>query len=183
MNVIQRTYERLYGKPCWGVEHGQYLALEMNFGTPSLDVREPRVSQARSAMVRRLMAKRWIRVQGQWKLWVIHAYWRLSIHDEPLARNSSSLRKILQAVTELDGQKLLDVELNAETGATRFRFDLGGLLEVRRWRRDSCDELWMLHKPNGYVLSVNGNGTYNHGPRSRTDKRKRVFQRKLTTLR
>ncbi len=182
MNVIQRTFQRLCGQPCWGVEHGSYLALEMNFGTPSLDVREPRISRAKSAMVRRLMAKRWIRVQGQWQMWVLHAYWRLSIRGELVARSSSALRQKRQGVAELDGQKLLDMQLNAETGATQFWFDLGGLLEVRRWRRDSCDQLWVLHKPNGYALSVNGNGTYNHGPRSRSDKRQRVVQRVLTAL-
>jgi hypothetical protein len=57
---------------------------------------------------------------------------------------------------------LKEVEVNPRTGATRFDFDLGGRLEVRRMERNSEDDLWMLYEPNGYVLCVRGDGRYSH---------------------
>lgn len=64
----------------------------------------------------------------------------------------------------LDGQKLTHVDLDPRTGKTRFEFDLGGVLEARRFDRAFDIELWLLYKPNGYVLSVRGDGQYNHEP-------------------
>ena len=65
-------------------------------------------------------------------------------------------------MAKLNGQILIRAQVNPQTGATRFEFDLGGLLEVRRFERDSEDDLWILYKPNGYVLAVKGGGQHSH---------------------
>jgi 16S rRNA U516 pseudouridylate synthase RsuA-like enzyme len=66
------------------------------------------------------------------------------------------------AMQRLSGQKLINVHINALTGATSFEFDLGGSLKVRRFDSDSNEELWLLYKPMGYVLTVRGDGHYSH---------------------
>ncbi len=69
--------------------------------------------------------------------------------------------------------------MNPDTGATAFSFDLGSVVEVRRFERTSTDELWILNKPNGYFLSVRGDGTYDHVPGSGLDNRPGVKRRPL----
>jgi hypothetical protein len=96
-----------------------------------------------------------------------------------LATGASSFRKIQVAMARLEGQKLINVNVDPRTGATRFEFDVGGALEVRRFEPNSEDELWLLYKPNGYVLSVSGNGRYSHVPGSDADGRTRVELRKI----
>src|SRR5260370_42664315 len=103
-------------------------------------------------------------VRGQWWLWIYCSFWRLSLNGELLATGAYADRRITRAIAQLDGQALTSVTINPTTGASRFKFDLGCVLECRRYERDSDAELWMLYEPNGNVLSVRANGTFTHGP-------------------
>ena len=61
----------------------------------------------------------------------------------------------------------------------RFIVSAGSDDDVRRFERDSEDELWLLYKPSGYVLSVRGDGQYSHRPGSGSDKRRGVELRRI----
>ena len=95
-------------------------------------------------------------------MWIYCCYWRLTSEGVALATGSSSFKRIERAMAQLEGQKLVGVEVDSGTGATRFAFDLGCVLNCRRFESSSDAELWMLYKPSGYVLSVHGNGTFSH---------------------
>ena len=170
---IDRSFQPLYGHPCSGLHYDRNLNLSMNFGKPSLHVREPFSTDSKSESVRRLAARRRITVRGEWWLWIYCCYWRLSSGDQELATGSSSFRRIEQANAQLEGQQLVSVAVAPETGATRFAFDLGCVLHCRRFERDTDAELWMLYKPRGHVLSVHGNGTFSH---QRATEVKKLFQ-------
>jgi hypothetical protein len=62
----------------------------------------------------------------------------------------------------LSGQKLIEIRVNSKTGFTEFSFDLGAVLRVRRFEVDDDADLWTLYKPNGYTVSVKGDGTFTH---------------------
>ena len=160
--VIEKSFQALYGQPCWGLHYDRQLNLSMNFGKPSLRVREPYRSKSKSAVVRRLAAERLATVRGEWWLWIYCCYWRLTSQRLEPATGSSSTRRIERAMAHLEGQELVSVDVKPETGATRFVFDLGCVLHCRRFERESDSELWMLYKPSGYVLSIHGNGTLSH---------------------
>jgi hypothetical protein len=134
----------------------------MNFGKPSLDIREPYSSASTSETVRRHASRRLVTVRGEWWLWIYYCKWRVTSGDLELATSSSSLRRIERATAQFEGQKLVSVAVEPATGATRFAFDLGCVLHCRRWKGDYDAKLWMLYKPSGYVLSVYGNGTFSH---------------------
>lgn len=153
----------LYGQPCWGLNFDRQLNLSMNFGQPTLPIREPYESTSPSSLVQRMASQRRVTIRGEWWLWLRLCHWRLSLNDVVLATGSSSLRRIENAMSHLDGQKLAALSVNAETGWTRFTFDLGGQLECRRFRRESDDELWLLYRPRRYVLPMYANGCYHHG--------------------
>ena len=162
VGVIPKTFEQLYGQPCWGLHDDSQLNLSINFGQPSLDIREPFQTSSNSEIVRRMAARRCVTVRGEWWLWFHSSYWRISSQNQRLATSSSSDKQIDRAMRHLDGQKLISAQVHPKTGATRFVFDLGGVLECRRFERDSDRELWNLYKPSGYVLCVYGNGTFTH---------------------
>jgi len=56
VKVIHRSFQPLYGQPCWGLSHARYVNLSMNFGKPSLQVREPYNTDSKSEVVRRTAA-------------------------------------------------------------------------------------------------------------------------------
>lgn len=171
LKVIDRWFQHLYGQPCWGLRFGRHVNLSMNFGKPSLQIREPYQTASKSDAVRRMAARRLVTVRGEWWLWVFCCYWRLTVDGLPLATGSSSFRRIERALAQLEGQQLLAVDVQPKTGATRFAFDLGCVLHCRRFERDTDDDLWTLYKPSGYVLSVHGNGTFSHHPGTEAVKR------------
>jgi hypothetical protein len=175
MNIIARTFQELFGQPCWGLDHGQYNNLSMNFGKPTLHVQEPHATKSKSDTVRWLAAKRIVRPHGRWRLWLTCCYWRLSSDEKQLATGSCSLRRIECAMAHLNGQKLISAHVEPATGATRFTFDLGGVLDCRRFEKDSDLELWILYKPSKYCLSIYGNGTFTH-QRGSTKPKERQFQ-------
>ena len=169
--AIDRSFQPLYGHPCWGLRYDRNLNLSMNFGQPSLHVREPFSTNSASEAVRRMASRRRVTVRGEWWLWIYCCYWRLTTGDLELATGSSSFRRIERATAQLEGQELMSVAVEPETGATRFTFDLGCVLHCRRFARDTDGELWMLYKPSGYVLSVHGNGTFSHQRATEVEKR------------
>jgi hypothetical protein len=118
-----------------------------------------------------MASRRRVTVRGEWWLWIYCCYWRLTSGDLELATGSSSMLRIERATAQLEGQELVSVAVEPETGATRFTFDLGCVLHCRRFERDSDAELWMLYKPSGYVLSVHSNGTFSHQRATVVEKR------------
>jgi hypothetical protein len=162
MNLLSRSFGLICATPCWQVRWDHQVGLDMSFGAPSLEIREPLASSAKSPRVRRLWAYRNVSVHGEWWLWVTSPRWKLSLADDKPVTRSSTLRRIQQAIGFLDGQKFTSVELDQQTGFTRFSFDLGAVLEVRREDAAGEQELWTLHQPNGYALGVRGDGCYSY---------------------
>lgn len=160
----------LEGEICWGVDFSQSLNLSMNFGHPHLRRNASAIPKSSwsdfnlSALsLRPVSHTRHVRAEGQWWLWVYISYWSIRFEKHLLASGSSSLSRIHKVCADLDGQKLKEITVNRETGRTRFEFDLGSVLEIRRMERSSKDELWSLSCPNDYALKVYGDGTYTYG--------------------
>ena len=171
-STVQEVFQPVCGLMCWDVHWERYLNLSMSFGQPHLVVHEPYESESPSARIRQIHAHRKVVVRGEWWLWIFAAYWKLSLHDTEAVTFSSSNRRIQRALALLDGQKLEKVEVKASTGATRFTFDLGGVLDVHRFEPNSDSDLWTLYTPTDYALSVLGTGAIEYEPGSRSkDKR------------
>lgn len=148
------------GLPCWGVKrgHGSFLTLE--FGAPRLVVREPFQSTSASPKVRRSLARRNVYVAGDWHLWIYCCEWQVESGGRVIG-DSSSTRRIQNAVRSLDGQRLIDVTLSPKGARTRFVFDLGATLSTKPYDRKS--EQWMLYMPSGQVLTFRADRRYSLG--------------------
>src|SRR5688572_14035512 len=120
---VAEHFRPLLGKPCWGVHYDRPLNLSFKFGEPYLEIDEPREARPdASDWMGKLLARRRITVRGRWGLWVYLARWRLTYADPRVVKWTSPKRATAEALLDLDGQKLTRVEVNRETGASRFDF-------------------------------------------------------------
>ncbi len=179
--AIQKSLNRLIGHYCWNAYYERMLNLDLNFGPPRLRVREPHETTSRSPRAKEFASCRLVRPKGTWWFWLRMASWTIRRSGKKLASFSSSQKDMKRAFMHLNGQKLRSFHIHPDTGRTRLTFDLGGELDIRRFEKDSVDELWILYEPNGYCLSVYGNGTYDHNPGSGSDCRPAIRGRKITT--
>ena len=148
----------LSGHPCWGVNWSSVTRyLQLYFGPPSLRIEAPDPKADFPASRHRRVF-----VVGQRCLMVNNAYWKLSAVDAETVTGASTENRILRVLTLLDGQQLTEVAIDPGTGATRFGFDLGASLSVRRKAVDQLDDLWYLLEPDGYCVAVNGRGQFSH---------------------
>jgi hypothetical protein len=165
---MDRSLRPLRGSITWRVSYG-IDNLSMEFGMPSLRVvHEPvlnptTVSGAKeisAKVIRRNLNRRRVSVTGRWSLWIYFAHWCITRSGSRLASQSSSSRKMRPALRDLQGQRLLRVDVCSGTGETRFEFDLDTVLDVRRIKCKSKDELWLLYGVDGYERAVRGDGTF-----------------------
>ena len=147
------------------------VGLDMNFGAPRLEVREPRVSTSKRPRVRQHFARRGVYLRGTHWLVAAPEAWRLRLGDGFEVRRTSSAKRQDMAVARLTGEKIRVIEIDSRTGATRFRFDLGATLEVRAPRQSDNEEfdLWSLHAPGKRYVAVSPGGLYRTGSIHKAD--------------
>lgn len=152
------------GLPCWQVRWDRQVGLDMNFGVPHLEIREPRTGAAKSARVRALFARRGVYLRGTHWLVMSPATWRLELADGLVVRDTSSAKRLDVAVARLDGEKLDGITVHARTGTTIFYFDLGARIVVRSpaGYDVSDSELWSINNEHR-VVTVLGGGLYETG--------------------
>ena len=160
---VTRAFKPMLGLPAWGGMKGQGSMMSFEFGAPRLTIREPYRSECPSVEVRKSAARRHVRPRGEWFLFVCSCEWRVLSGEEQVASSASEASAIEQAVRDLDGQKLIAVEVNPVDGTSQFRFDLGGALST--WPAGGeTDEQWCLHMRHGQAFGYRGDGHYCHGP-------------------
>jgi hypothetical protein len=168
VNLAEAAFAPLFGVPSWLVSkgHGSFITLE--FGSPSLQIDEPRrmplhITGAPTTALRRLA-----HVRGQWHLWIYCCDWSLLLHDVQLANNESDDITMNRALQVLNGQALVDVTINRHDAATKFTFDLGCVLETSPSPGHVYGvepvEQWLLYQPDQNVLTVRSDGSYRLAP-------------------
>jgi hypothetical protein len=150
----------IYDKPCYLVKQGYGSSLTFELGEPSLKIREPKVSDAKSKRVRELFSLRNVTVRGAWHLWIYCCNWNLYMNNKNIASYESSDRLIEKALAKIEGQKITNIIINPENGNSVFEFDLGGRLETYAYSGEDLYEQWMVYEPSGNVLSIREDGKY-----------------------
>ena len=164
MKTIDAITKELRGQVCWGVQWSHNNNLSISFGEPYLRILEPHVfTKPKMGTIGEFGTRRIVTVKGKLWLWFQCAYWKLTVGDSLTATISSSLRRKNMAMARLNSQKLTEIRVNPETGATEFTFDLGGSLQVRRSTKKDSDPIWTLYNyNNGFVLEVRRDGTFTY---------------------
>lgn len=163
MQIVERVFRPVFGRPCWQVQQGYGSFLTLEFGQPHLKVRNPEAPQpGDSPKIRRMKERRIARVYGDWHLWIYCCDWKIVQDGKEAAHSESAGARIRRAARDLDGQMLQQVVVIPRDGKTQFRFDLGGTLYT--WPTDRKQEQWLLYEPSGQVLTMRGDGQYQYGP-------------------
>ena len=138
---IKQKFHELSNFPCWGVLNGYGSWLTFNFGRPSLDIREP-IPESKNEYLRKY---RWVRLQGEYYLWVEMCDWTIFQDEEKIDHNESDRIEIQKAANRLDGQILNNVLISPKQISSEFQFDLGGKLVVSKYENAKPDHnLWYL---------------------------------------
>jgi hypothetical protein len=160
LEVFEKAFGEIYGKPCWGVRAGYGSFLTMEFGKPHLEVREPIVaSKDASVQVRKELVRRGVFVHGEWHLWIYCCDWEVLSKGKRIGDSSTKL-KVRRAADCLDGQKLTRFSMSHRNVQCVFEFDLGATLRTRAYDKES--EQWFLYEPSQKVLSLWADGGYKH---------------------
>jgi hypothetical protein len=160
VDQVLSVFEPLLGMPCWGLSWDCNTGLHLDFGRPQLLIGEAQPIAGPTLGATGQPRQRHVEVEGQWRLW-INGHWKLSLSSEEApVRSSSSWSAIQPAIARLEGQELRSLTIRADTGATRFEFDLGGILEARRQDRGDDFAIWDLVTPDGRMLQVRGDGCW-----------------------
>jgi len=156
--LFEHVFEKLYGKPCWGVTHCHCCGIHFEFGKPRLEIREPTAARPKASRhVRELLARRGVAVRGQWRLWIWMCDWEIFQKGKRLG--SDRARSRLQPIVHsLGGQKLIRFSIRSRGNKCVFEFDLGGVLITHPWGSD--DDQWMLYEPSGFVLTFRGGNRF-----------------------
>src|SRR5258708_32894476 len=118
MIVIDKAFAPLASLPCWGVKRGFGTFLTLEFGEPTLMIREPILaSPGVGARVRRALARRLAYPRGQWHLWLYCCAWRVTDGEREVGDWSSSAR-IDRSARFLNGQKITSVNLKPRGART-----------------------------------------------------------------
>jgi hypothetical protein len=166
--IFEEVFKKLYGKPCWGVKQGVGSCLTFEFGSPHLEITEPKsVGMNFSPKVREILARRRIYVHGQWHLWIYFCDWAISSKGRRIASSNSRDDTIKKGTSVLDGQKLVRFSVIPRGNRSVFEFDLGGTLVTRPCNRRG--EQWLLFCPARKVLTMRADKCYKyHSSKSRT---------------
>ena len=162
-----RVFAGILGKPCWDVKpgHGSFLTLE--FGEPHLEVREPIAARrAVSAKARKLLARRQVKVHGEWHLWIYCCDWEVRCKGKRVGDSSTRLGS-RRAATFPNGQKLIQFSIQPRKVQSIFVFDLGATLKTFPYNKTS--EQWLVFEPSQKVLVLRADGRYKHVRSDRPD--------------
>jgi hypothetical protein len=158
---VGSTFAPLLGLPAWGVQKGQGSMLTFEFGAPYLLIREPVANPSTdNPKIRKMLQRRRIVVHGAWNLWVYICHWRCCDNGIQQCVDLSSDMEINEAARLMDGQQLVSVEVDASSGKSLFRFDLGATLETWPYGDEKNEEQWLLFTPSGNVLTYRADGHY-----------------------
>lgn len=138
--------------PAWSAKQGHGSFLTMEFGDKI---------ESRRTLDGRLVE------HGEWHLWIYMCGWTIEGPAEPGANSESSREEIRATLERLEGTPLTDVEVERHDAGTSFLFDEVCLHTYTTYPGDQ--ELWLLYRPDGLVLSVYGSGHYSLGPANSTE--------------
>ncbi len=159
--LVEDIFLPIYEKFCWNAQKGFGSFITFDFGEPLLNINEKdRVRNGVKEHIRR------VHVRGAWHLWIYLCDWTIIAHSKTIATESSKTRDIHRATNRLNGQKLVRVEIQADS-STIFSFELGDQL-ITRPNQEAYgleSEQWLFFEPSGLVFTLRADGkyAYHHG--------------------
>ncbi|WP_144097713.1 hypothetical protein [Croceicoccus sediminis] len=145
----------MLGLPAWGAKQGHGSFLTFEFGMPKVEIVERRSADKG--------LRRDAHIHGQWHLWIYCCHWRALKDGDQLAWSEDDQALIGRATAMLNGQKLIEMHVDPDTGRSAFTFDLGGSLETWPYGDDPKEEQWTI-QTDTEAFAYRADGLYSCGP-------------------
>ncbi|MCB1839358.1 MAG: hypothetical protein KDI61_03725 [Alphaproteobacteria bacterium] len=165
---LRNDLQKLSGLCCWDAKNTEFSWLSLNFGSPRLDIREPKdletLKKYSSPRIKLKNSLRRVRLRGDFWIWVDCCYWEILFRGENIS-NSSSNRPIIQnAINIIDGQIIKRIEIFPDLVQTKIFFDLGGEIHMRLEGQSDDQPLWHIFNDiEGSIYSFRDNGKLEYG--------------------
>jgi hypothetical protein len=157
MNVFE-VFKPLTGVMCWGCKRGYGSFITLEFGQPSLVIREPVAhGAAPGSLVGKRLQRRRVTVVGDWHLWIESARWRVEVGDQSVESVDLDPRKLDDCLDTLSGQILQQVDFDGSSLEIVWTFDGGGQLSARPEPMVDGD-CWSLFNPKGVSVTFRSDG-------------------------
>ena len=178
MHQLNEFFTPFIGQVVWQVRRGHGSFFTMEFGAPHLAVREPvEASPERSETIRRNLRRRDVIVTGDWHFWVQYGGWRISTGDGVLTSDDPAGTQGDECLRDLDGQKLVSVDIDVSRRSCMFKFDLNADLEI--WPSlEIAEDQWSLYSWSGEIVTFSHDGLLIS---EKADLDKRLFKPLRTT--
>lgn len=148
LQAIHALLAPVIGREAWGVHLGYGAGLTIHFGADKSETRTTR------------SGRQWVRTRGEWDIWTVSCVWRLEDATGILAAYEDPRPLQDQALTRLNGRRLLSIDISPTSADTVFTFNDEVVVRLFSIYMDpqGDQEHWMLFGPAHYVL-VLGPGT------------------------
>jgi len=158
MIQVKNPLKLINGLLAWQVRRGHGSFLTIEFGMPHLSVTEPIIANPdASDRVRRHLKRRRVFVSGDWHFWVQYGDWKLATADGVLDSNDPPGSALDECLGDLEGQRLVSVDVDRASNSWALAFDLGALLRIRP-SAEVPDDLWSLYIWGGDIISCQNDG-------------------------
>lgn len=164
---LRNDLQKLSRLCCWDVQNSEYSWLSLNFGTPRLEIIEPKdtdfLERLDSARLKQKNSLRRVRVRCDFWFWIDCCHWDIIFRGEKMADRNSNKSIIRKAINLIDGQIIKRFEIFPDQVKTNVYFDLGGEIHMRLEGESEDQPLWHIFndiEDNIYSFRDNGKLEY-----------------------
>lgn len=137
--LILSALNQCVSKYVWGCTQTHGSSFVMQFGKPSLEVREPRQSSSPDKVVAGLLSKRKVSVLGEVEILVLDCEWKV-VTSQISSDHESSAEVIQQTLRVLDGEILTGCSVfELPSFGVELTFDLGSRVLLASRAGDESD--------------------------------------------
>ena len=152
------VFPQICGRVAWQAKRGFGTFITMEFGLPSLSVREARsiqeLDRRRKTRSARVLSRRKVTVSGGWHLWVQYASWKIVRKGSVIASSRMGEAQMDKGIALLDSQKLLAARFDGDRNCLSLRFEHGEELQLVQYKGVRQGALLALYGPRDFYREV-----------------------------
>lgn len=149
-------FAAMIGQIAWNAKLGLDRTLTVEFGNPSLRIREPVLTdRAVDDKVKGALEKRTVTLVGEWHIWIQFAEWEITIGQTSVKSYHENQSVLTDFLEQIDGQKITGYCSRPENCGFEIIFDLGLSLKIAPMDAGpGCPILEVFHKQKCFSLEA-----------------------------
>jgi hypothetical protein len=156
---IHKIFEPIIGGFVWNAEQGHGSFLHLEFGSPKIEISTEQKPNQENEFPYNSHDSRNVTIKGEYSFFVYMSNWVIYAKNTELAYDESSRDTIDYALNFINGQKLLEIEINPNNSITKLNFDLGGSIKITNdTYSDELNEMWIFYTNSETALTFRNDG-------------------------